>query len=137
VYTEEQALTIPGYRKLFLIKDHESFMYTQTHLWHIPLMHYSIDQNWVTKERVAQLLKIKQQSKATFTLDSCLWGWIANGQCPYSTGSYIDITFDGTIRTCPFNRKGTPLKEVYDGTYESLFKTCSQTKCAYSKIFNC
>ena len=134
VYTKEQALTIPGYRKLFLIKNDESLIYAKEHLSSIPLMHYCIDQNWVTKDKIVQLIRLKSISQ---TLDSCMWGWVAEGQCPYGTGSYIDITFDGTIRTCPFNRKGTPLKEVYDGTYESLFKTCSQTECAYSKIFNC
>jgi hypothetical protein len=135
VYTKEQALTIPGYRKLFLIKDHESFKYAKTHLNSIPFMHYNIDQSWITKEKVVQLLKSFNGS--THTFDSCMLGWIDGGQCPYSTGSYIDITFDGTIRTCPFSRKGIPIKEVYDGTYESLFKTRSQTECAYSKIFNC
>jgi hypothetical protein len=135
VYNKEQALTIPGYRKLFLIKDDESFKYAKTHLNSIPFMHYNIDQSWITKERIVQVLK--SFNDLTHTLDSCLWGWIDGGQCPYSTGSYIDITFDGTIRTCPFSRKGIPIKEVYDGTHESLFKTRSQTECAYSKIFNC
>jgi len=70
------------------------------------------------------------------SIDSCAFSWVANGCCPYNSGSYIDITFDGTLRTCPFNVHGVPIKDVYDGTYESLFKLrCKPEKCKYKDIF--
>lgn len=138
VYSKEQAREVLDYQKLFLIKDNETFDYFKEEgLWNIPysFMHFNINQDWLTKKYLGDIAYyiLLSNAKGT-TLDSCAYSWLVNGQCPYAHGNYIDITFDGTLRTCPFNRAGIPISSVFDGTYESLFRTKHQPEqCKYSE----
>ena len=139
VYTKEQARKILDYQKLFLIKDDASLKYAiEEQLWNIPYsyMHFNIDQNYITKKTLQEILYHRMLSNTVgTTIDSCAENWIINDECPYEHKQYIDITFDGTLRTCPFSKTGVPLKSVYDGTYDSLFKFCKPEQCKYAEIF--
>lgn len=140
VYTAEQARKVLEYQKLFLVKDDQSMAYAiEKHLWNIPFsyMHFCIDQDWVTKEKLQELMYYRMLSNTIgTTVDSCAESWLINGRCPYGHGNYIDITYDGTIRKCPYNKRGVPIKDVYDGTYESLFAAdCPIENCRYTNLF--
>ncbi len=140
VYTKEQAMSILNYQKLFLIKDDETYDYTiKKQLWNSPYsyMHFCVDQDWIDKEKLQNLTYYSMLSNTIgTTIDSCATSWIINGRCPYDHGSYVDINFDGTVRSCPFNKNGVPISEVYNGDYDSLFTLkCAPEKCKYSEMF--
>ena len=141
VYTKEQARKVLNYQKLFLVKNDETLQYAiKEGLWTIPYsyMHFCVNQDWVTSTKLQELFYYKMLSNTIgTTVDSCAESWIINGGCPYNHGSYVDITYDGTLRACPFNKSGVPINEVYNGDYGSLFTLqCTPEKCKYSEIFN-
>jgi len=140
IYTKEQALKILNYQKLFLIKNNQTLQYVINEgLWNTPYshMHFCIDQNWITKKKLQEIFYYRMLSNSSnISIDSCADSWITNGRCPYSNGSYIDITYDNTLRTCPFNKIGIPISKIYNGNYESLFVTqCLPEQCTYSNLF--
>lgn len=140
VYTKEQARQVLNYQKLFLVKNDETLQYViKEGLWNAPYsyMHFCIDQDWITKEKLRDLFYYRMLSNTIeTTIDSCATSWLVNGCCPYNHGSYIDISYDGTLRTCPFNRVGVPISEVYNGDYNSLFTLqCASERCKYSELF--
>lgn len=140
VYNKEQARAIPHYQKLFLVKNDETLEYAiKNGLWNMPYSytHFCVDQDWVTKDKLQELFYYRMLSNTIgTTVDSCATGWIANGRCPYDHGSYVDINYDGTLRTCPFNKAGVPISEVYNGDYNSLFTLrCTPERCKYSELF--
>jgi hypothetical protein len=140
VYTKEQARALPTHQKLFLLKNNESLEYAKKHgFFNTPFsfMHFNVNQDWITNKVLSELFLYRLLSNAhRTTLDSCIESGLQNGRCPYNHGNYVDITFDGTLRTCPFTRDGIPITEVYDGTYESLFKIPHRNdECKYINWF--
>lgn len=99
-------------------------------------LHVVFDADFVRETNVFNLIALAGRG---ITLDSCLWSWFINGCCPYEH-NYIDITFDGTLRKCPFNYRGTDIPKDYfknEGTYLGLFKLGAEAEeCVYKEIFN-
>lgn len=131
VYNEKQALEIEG-QKLFLIKNAETLK-LGIKLFSNPLvknLHFNLDMN---RSIHIQLL-LMQDSARNLTLDTCLYSWIVNGECPYRT-DYIDISYDWTVRRCPFSVNGTPIPKNYigqSGDYSRLFNLKhNPDKCTY------
>lgn len=124
IYTVEQAREIPEIQKLYLIKNDNTFEYALDNFGDISYIHFCINQKWITRKAIQKLMYAKMVWSRTnpgITIDSCWEGCSTNHVCSYNSGDYIDITFDGTLRTCPFNKVGVPIDSVYNGTYESLF----------------
>ena len=68
-------------------------------------------------------------------MDSCLTSWIINKECPYTT-NYIDISYDWTVRRCPFEKEGViiPKDFITNQNYIDLFNLPkSYGKCSYEE----
>lgn len=129
-----QAKIIPEYQKLFLIKDEISlkFLEQNSQLSSLPNMHYCLDQNFLTKDIMQKIgMCILSSNSKNTTVDSCCHNYIVENKCLYDN-NYIDITFDGTLRHCPFNINGykitnfNNIKELFNIKIESencVYKT--------------
>lgn len=138
IYTAEQARELEDYQKLFFIRtDKEWGYFLYKHLWNLPYnkMHFVVNQKWVTKEKASDLAWYRMISNSHgTTIDSCLYSYLINGGCPYADGNYIDITFDGTLRKCPFAKTGVGIPE---GDYEEWFKVDHKPEeCRYNQLFS-
>lgn len=128
--------SLKGIQKLFLIKDEKTWTESLP-LWMHPFecIHFVVDQDWLTKERLGSLvLKRMSATGNNITVDSCLESHLINGSCPYINGRYIDITFDGTVRTCPFNPRGIKIEKGMD--YKDLFDLRQEPYCKYKELFS-
>lgn len=136
VYTEAQAVSVnKTVTKLFLIKDLATFRLACSlrNNNNIANLHFNIDMRISSN---IQLLMLQNLQK-NITLDSCMSSWIINGECPYTT-NYIDISYDWTIRKCPFSTNGTPIpKNIINkkrNNYDDLFKIIHKPAvCCYEK----
>lgn len=136
VYSTEQASNLYRVQKLFLIKNEETW-FQSLPMWDKPFehIHFVVDQNWLTTERLGSLVVKRMSSTGScITVDSCLESYLINGTCPYRNGRYIDITFDGTLRTCPFTKEGMNIPKGID--YDELFNLRQKRNCKYKKLFN-
>ena len=135
VYNEKQAREVKC-QKLFLVKDLDTFR-TATQLAVLPGMrnlHFNITQNFNN----IQLLTLHNDSK-NISLDSCMYSWIVNGECPYTT-TYVDISHDWTLRKCPFSVEGVPIPKNFINkkrdNYHELFSLKHKPEvCCYAKRF--
>lgn len=121
--------------KLFLIKDHDTFeMYKQIQNdLRLSKVHFTIDQQWLTKERLKELVDIHNTSPLhQITLDSCLSNWVVHGRCMYMK-TYIDLSNDGTFRKCPFKVEGIPIN---NRTIEEMIQYTEPVTCKYHELFN-
>jgi hypothetical protein len=67
-------------------------------------------------------------------MDSCLTGVLFDNKCSYTKENCIDITYDGTIRRCPFAKNGIKLPKniELDKLWELDLPECD---CAFKKLF--
>jgi hypothetical protein len=149
VYTNIDIVKFENYQKLFLIKDYNSFVLSNELMNEMTgKLHFLIDQNLIRQSSGKQFLadiiknfhsrKDKQQS-----CDTCLTSWVVNGHCPYENSNYIDITFDNTIRKCPYAKKGIKVNSVDLSQIESYMKLNlwdhididPTFKCIYHELF--
>lgn len=118
IYNLKEAIEFKDYNKLFLIKDLRTlmFFYILGNNADIGRIHYLVEQNYILNEPniLRDIIKFfntygKINSKAT--MDSCLTSILFNNKCPYTVENCIDITYDGTIRRCPFSRDGIKIPD--------------------------
>jgi hypothetical protein len=136
IYSSPQMLRFKEWQKLFLIKDEHTYNWFKGWLGEdTGQLHFLLDQNWLTTDTLKEIIPLFN-SKASVgqSIDSCLTSWLVNGRCPYSDGKYIDINFDGTVRTCPYADKGVLPKR--GGSLNTLFglKMLPRT-CIYTELF--
>lgn len=114
VYEYNDLIEFIDYQKLFLIKNLKSFL--QFCNWigkDFGRLHFLLDQAIVNETIIQELIEhFNDKASEGQTLDSCLTSYLVNGECPYKDGNYIDITYDGTVRSCPYARKGNVLKAI-------------------------
>jgi hypothetical protein len=130
--------------RLRLIKDDETWEYflkysNMGYAQH--KIHYIFEQNYMTKDKFRRVAEQKMYANDfSVTVDSCFTSFMVNGRCPYSYGRYIDITFDGTVRSCPYALEGEylpnglfqnrdPTKELY--TFRTSRRTIRCRKAVY------
>lgn len=134
VYNEEQARELVRHQKLFLIKDYESLQ-LGIHLMRSPVgrIHLIIEQGYLERcpEILSYLIRANEsKANATASLDTCLTSWVVNGRCPYET-NYIDITYDNTVRKCPYQKEGY----IFTSVNDSFVNTPVRKDCIYYKLF--
>lgn len=138
VYDSSDLTIYADFQKLFLIKDLESYaicLYIITNnITKYGRIHFNIDQNTKNiKDYIHYISKIFNFLKPSlFSLDSCFTSWVINGKCPYDDNNYIDITYDGTARKCPFNKNGNILSN--DTTLDIFKFAASHEKCLYKEL---
>jgi len=138
VYSEYQIKGHTRYQKLFLIKDTRTLgIYKKVcagDLGSVGKIHFNIDTSFLTKEILKEIVQAKLSAKVEVTLDSCLTGFIVNGECPYKKG-YVDINYDSTVRKCPFEPNGIQF-ETRNLTVASLYHLdIPDTICKYYLLF--
>lgn len=133
IYNLEQSQDLPSLQKLFLIKDTESFNeFTMIVSKGIENIHFNIDTEWISKEKLEELLTWTKSFKSNVSFDSCLTSWLVNGECPYKK-DYIDISYDGTLRKCPFKKDN--IGNLSQIRIEDAFLIDSKCDCVYKTIF--
>lgn len=148
IYNEEDAKQFKEYQKLFLIKDDTSWdfflKYCNTDV--SEKLHYIFDHSYISKDqlRIAAENKMYWKISSTMTIDSCFTSFLLNGRCPYSYGNYIDITYDGTVRRCPYSKTGEKIdRKMFSHDYSAwedemkkLFRIEKNVKCKlYLELF--
>lgn len=134
---DPRILSTEEIQKLFLIWNEPLFhqLMSVKRSQTIRNLHVVFDADFVRRSDLHSLIGLAGRG---ITLDSCLWSWFINGCCPYEH-NYIDITFDGTLRKCPFNYRGTEIPTDYfknGGTYLGLFELGAKPeRCVYKDIF--
>jgi hypothetical protein len=131
------------FQKLYLIKDNESLYFAYELMnYETGKLHFLLDQKYVQNNYGNMLLKnifteFQKRKDPLQTLDTCFTSWIVNGHCPYDSNNYIDITYDSTIRKCPYSKEGHPI-DITDfnlNDIDSWFKLDLKHDCIYKKIF--
>lgn len=121
-------------QKLFLIHDQQTlvrakFLFKQDWVRNI---HFNVDPTGFNSSLV-----FLQDGDRNITMDTCLSSWVVNGECPYTT-NYIDISYDWTIRKCPFAKDSIPIPKnmITNSNYIDLF-TLEPTpnECSYAEKF--
>ena len=135
IYDIEDAIAFKNYQKLFLIKDDLSLDIGIALLKTLDLgrIHIIIEQSYLeSNARILTYLIHANEKKFNkqASLDTCLTSWVVNGCCPYVT-NYIDITYDATVRKCPYQKDGYLIQGVED----SFQNTPVRTDCIYYKLF--
>lgn len=136
LYSIQELDSIPeGALKLFLIKDKESLDISTfaVRSGTINNIHFNIDQGFLGNLGGFFV----SNSNKKISVDSCYASWIINGECPYTT-DYIDISYDWTVRKCPFSINGTPIPKEFitNKNYIDLFSLeHTPEECVYSKKF--
>lgn len=133
IYTLEDAKCYSG-QKLFLIYDMASyqtakFIFKSTELKNL---HFNVD-----KDCTSSAIVFLSDPCRNITMDSCLSSWIINGECPYTT-NYIDISYDWTLRKCPFAKDGISIPKdlITNHNYIDLFNLePTSCECSYSEKF--
>jgi len=140
VYNKSQINVLPDFWKLFLIKDNYTLSLATDFFAHRePKIHYILALSCVSKTNIAQLIKHKLEIESSFhytcSLDSCLTSWITNSRCPYKHGNYIDLTYDGTMRTCPFDKTGMDITKL-TMPFENIFNIePTPCECKFKQLF--
>lgn len=136
VYSIEDIIEFKEYQKLFLIKDMLSWLSFDCWLGQdTGRLHFLLDQAIITPSKVEAIVQdFNEYAGEGQTLDSCLTSYLVNGECPYADGHYIDLTYDNTVRSCPYAEKGVRSKK--DESIEVLFgiQTLPQ-RCKYMEYF--
>lgn len=146
VYTLKDIEKFRSFQKLFLMKDFQSLDLSlrilSGEINNIGKIHLLIDNCFIDARKSLLLIKMLEKNKdPRITLDRCLSGWLVNGHCPYKK-DYIDINFDGTVRKCPYAKKGLVPKDLKLSTIERLlieeidhYKLDPEFICPYRGIF--
>lgn len=143
IYTFEEAFKYKEYQKLFLVKDKYSvedaytFFNTSRNTGKV---HLILEQNFLSKNLDLIEVFIKRHQNrynSNISLDTCLTSYVINGHCPYETNNYIDITYDRTLRKCPYKKEGHLIPSELDlDDYDKLFiQNIDKPDCLYSKLF--
>jgi hypothetical protein len=137
VYSEENCKRWTNFQKIYLIKSLSTFN-TFTSLLgksHLGRLHFAIDQKWLDKDILLEIIRyFEMYGNEKNSLDSCLTSYVLNGECYCHSGNYIDITYDGTVRTCPFSKDGVALPDNYDMNELFGLKQLPH-RCKYMEIF--
>lgn len=142
VYNLDQILEFPEYQKLYLIKDDETYTNFKSFIDNqdIFFLHFLFTQEYI-KDKYQEVLSLWSDRKnfnSDITLDSCLYSWIINSECPYSFRNYIDISHDYSVRNCPYNKNKikTITKEDKINTLFNLESQCNKDNCIYCRLLS-
>ena len=127
---------INSHTKLFLIKDKSTYEQSFK-MWNsaITKIHLVVDKNFITEDRLKDLvIKRMLATGNNVTIDSCIESFIINGKCPYDNGTYVDITYDGTVRACPFEKNGIKIPKSFN--LDEVFTLCKTPSCKYKDFFS-
>jgi hypothetical protein len=137
VYDQYNLDVFKDWQKLFLIKNDES--YNQFNEWlgkNTGKLHFILDQNYVNSSLIKKIILLfNNKCSKNQSMDNCLTSWLINGRCPYSNGNYIDINYDGTIRTCPYSIKGINPSKAATNLNQLFGLKMLPTRCIYMSIF--
>ena len=139
VWTGLHNIEFKDYWKLYLIKSDDTLSSACRFItMNVPKLHYILALEYVAKTSVTVLVgkKLDLGDTQTISLDSCLTSWILNGRCPYKHYNYIDLTYDGTMRTCPFDMQGFDISKL-TMPFETLFDIePTPCDCKFKKLFD-
>lgn len=135
VYNLHQIRKFKEYQKLYLVRnlDDLNFMYELFNKY-TDRLHFLFNQNLfkTNKINIPELInKFQNRKDDKQSLDSCFTGYLINGECPYSYNNYIDITFDNTIRKCPYLETGIKIEKPI----VEYFNLEHKPTCIYSTLF--
>lgn len=148
VYNNEQAIIFQDFQKLFLIKDNrtlDTFISMSTSKnKDIKKIHYVFDQKYITKDILNHIVAYNNIIESSeITIDNCFRSFMLNGRCPHSYSNYIDISSDGSIRTCPYTIEGIlipedNLKDMINNNIDNLFTTFKPlcVQCKYKMLLD-
>lgn len=138
VYNFEDVWEFREYQKLFLIKDdttYARFCWLLGGYDGMGRIHFLLDQEYITPELVQEIIvDFNERAEEGQTLDSCLTSWLVNGECPYADGNYIDLTYDDTVRSCPYAKKGVRSKRGESLDAQFGIQTLP-SRCKYMEYF--
>lgn len=132
IHNDKDIRKYINYQKLYLIHDDESLSFAIRKMKDITgYLHFVFYQNYIDKEKLLLITnKFTNRVDKKQSLDSCYSSWLLNGKCPYEK-DYIDISYDGSIRKCPFQKIG-----AYPKSFKNIFRVKpKQERCIYEKIF--
>lgn len=144
IYNNESLEEHGDFQKLFLIKDdktYDAFLCNEFDEVGRKI-HYVFDQNYLDRYKIKRICDaiLRPRKEKTITFDSCLVSYLLNGRCPYSYNNYIDITYDGTYRYCPYEKGGKKLNLNFpyiekEEEYKLLKSYGEKRSCIYSRFF--
>jgi len=137
VYTLADIIAYTEYQKLFLIKNDSDWNFFLEHFYNdkVKRTHFLVDQEYIDKAKVKVMCNMALDNKTTNTVDSCLMSYLLNGRCPFSYYNYVDITFDGSARSCPYARCGVELPPNYLDNSDTFKVDTPPEKCIYRELF--
>lgn len=136
VYNCDELYAFNDYQKLFLIKDTKSYLQFENWLGNLEYgrLHFIFDQSRLTAEVLEHSIRVfNEKACAGQSMDSCISSFLINGECPYNSSNYIDISGDRTIRKCPYRKNGIEFEE--NSEIEELFNLTFKPKCKYTEFF--
>jgi hypothetical protein len=127
------------YQKLFLIKNNADVLQAKEfmRLHNIGRLHYIIEHSFLNNVILKDLIEtFTKTAGPEHSLDTCLSSFIVNGHCPYEK-DYIDITYDNTLRSCPYIAKGRYIRQnaTLDDLFDQAQQDNKQITCKYKQIF--
>ena len=145
IYTWDDARSeyLAPFQKLFLIKDTDTLVLGMRLLetcHPTGKVHLLLDQKFINKNMILDLIKRTQnRNNLEVSLDTCLTSFIINGKCPYQDNNYVDIHYDGTLRTCPYKEQGITYnanRSLVSDDLEEIFRIkFPENNCIYKEIF--
>lgn len=139
VYNMKEINEFKEYNKLFLIKDFKTLLYFYTilNIESIRKIHFLIDQTFLLHNPYDIrdiIISYNKRKNKDITLDSCLTGILFNNKCPYTQENCVDITYDNSLRRCPFTQYSKHIipKDINLNTlWEIDLPECD---CAFKKL---
>lgn len=141
VYNSNDILKFNEYQKLFLIKDSYSLALAYYYMKeYTGKLHFIIEQKFLSepasniKYKLLNFIRnFENRIDKTQTADTCLTSWLINGHCPYDN-NYIDISYDSTIRKCPYSNTGLYISKFND--INELYNLKIESNCIYKQLFS-
>lgn len=140
VYDLNKMFKYKDYQKLYLINSDDSYNYAKIILdaqYDIGRIHFLFDQDYITPSKIFKFIQFFEKNRFDgASVDSCLTSWLVNGQCPNMNGNYLDETFDGTFRKCPYAKNGKRLSTYEVSSVEEMFhEEILPERCKYAEMF--
>jgi regulator of RNase E activity RraB len=136
VYDDADIYLFSEWQKLFLINDEKNLRLFDEFLGRsTSRLHFLLDQEFITPARIVFLYEeFEKRASDGQTLDSCLTSWLVNGECPYEDGQYLDITYDASLRLCPYAKRGV-MGNLDKNIVEQFEINPHKEKCKYMDIW--
>lgn len=142
VYNTEQIILYRDFQKLYLVKDFTTLDFAKSlfNESNTGKLHIILEQGFLARQRQilpALIQSFQERKNYSLTLDTCLTSFIVNGHCPYDNNNYIDLSWDGTARSCPYTKDGTRLNDKinYNKLKELFSINLPKPNCFYKELF--